>query len=103
MCELLAISSDLSVDVKFSLAQFAKHGGKTAPHRDGWGIANYEGRDVRRIRGTEATNSSDWVRFIEQHDLRSQIVKSHIRTTCYQSIRQPKDNPASSACCKRPP
>lgn len=79
MCELLSISSDHPVDVKFSLTQFAEHGGKTGPHRDGWGIAYYEGRDVRRIREAEAASSSDWVRFIEHHDLRSQIVIGHIR------------------------
>jgi len=79
MCELLAISSNLPVDVNFSLIRFAKHGGETGPHRDGWGIAYYEGRDVRRIREAEAASGSEWVRFIENHDLRGRIVMSHIR------------------------
>ena len=79
MCELLAISSDLAAEITLSLMTFAEHGGFTGPHRDGWGIAYYAGRDVRLIREAEAAADSDWVRFITDHALTSQMVIAHIR------------------------
>jgi len=79
MCELFALSSYLPTTVDISLEAFSRHGGLTGPHKDGWGTAYYEGPDVRLIRDTTAAAGSDWVRFLEDHPLRSTIVISHIR------------------------
>jgi len=79
MCELFTMSSRYPATVRLSLEEFARHGGLTGPHRDGWGIGYYEGRDVRLIKEPEPAADSEWVRFIEAHDLRSTIVLSHIR------------------------
>ena len=83
MCELFAMSSRQPATVTFSLEEFAHHGGRSGPHKDGWGIAYYQGRDAWVIKETVPASSSDLVRFIECHPLRSILVISHIRkATC---------------------
>lgn len=79
MCELFALSSRLPTVVDMSLEEFSRHGGLTGPHKDGWGIAYYDGLDVRLIRDTTAAADSDWVRFLAHHPLHSSLVVSHIR------------------------
>lgn len=79
MCELFALSSRLPTVVDMSLEEFSRHGGLTGPHKDGWGIAYYDGLDVRLIRDTTAAADSDWVRFLAHHPLHSSMVVSHIR------------------------
>ena len=79
MCELLGLSSDIPSTVNLSLMKLAEHGGHSGPHRDGWGVAYYEGPDVRLIKEAAAAADSDWVRFVRYHDLRSPIVVAHVR------------------------
>lgn len=80
MCELLGMSSNRLATLNLSLTKLAAHGGLTGSHKDGWGVGYYEGFDVRLIKEAEAAAGSDWINFLEQHDLRSQIVMAHIRT-----------------------
>lgn len=47
MCELLGMSANVPTDIVFSFTGLMQRGGGTGPHRDGWGIAFYEGRGVR--------------------------------------------------------
>lgn len=49
MCELFAISSNLPTTVTFSLEEFSRHGGLTASHKDGWGIAFYANNDAQHL------------------------------------------------------
>jgi glutamine amidotransferase len=79
MCELLGLSSDAPATVNISLMRLAEHGGHSGPHRDGWGVAYYEGPDLRLIKEAAAAADSDWVRFVRDHDLRSRIVVAHVR------------------------
>lgn len=80
MCELFAMSSDLPAGVDLCLEEFARHGGLTGPHKDGWGIANYaEDGAVRLYKEAEPASGSEWVEFIETHRMRSTTVLSHIR------------------------
>jgi glutamine amidotransferase len=79
MCELLAMSSRLPATVNFSLLEFARHGGETGPHQDGWGIAYAMARDFRIIKEPLAAADSDCVRYIQAHAFASRLVISHIR------------------------
>lgn len=79
MCELLAMSSRLPTNVNLSLLEFARHGGDTGPHKDGWGIAYAMGRDFRIIKEPEAAADSDCVTYIRNHRFTSRLVISHIR------------------------
>lgn len=79
MCELLGLSSNLPATLSLSLERLAQHGAPPTSIRDGWGLAYYEGADVRLIKDAGAANDSAWLRFVGQHDLRSPIVMAHIR------------------------
>jgi glutamine amidotransferase len=74
------MSSRFPATIDLCLDEFARHGGQTGPHRDGWGIAYYvEDGGVRLYKEAEPASDSEWVQFIEEHDLRGTIVLSHIR------------------------
>ena len=79
MCELFAMSSRHPADVNLSLEEFSRHGGLAGPHKDGWGIAYYAGRDVRLMKEIEPASDSACVRFIREHPFESPLVVSHIR------------------------
>jgi predicted glutamine amidotransferase len=79
MCELFAMSSRGRATVTLSLKILAEHGGNTAPNKDGWGIAFYDGRDARVIKDTAGASHSRWVQFVEQQGIQSTLVLSHIR------------------------
>jgi predicted glutamine amidotransferase len=79
MCELLAMSSRGPATVTLSLSILAEHGGNTAPHKDGWGIAFYDEGDARVLKDTEGAAHSKWVQFVEQQEILSTLVLSHIR------------------------
>jgi len=65
--------------VGFSLEQLARHGGAEGPHRDGWGVAFYAGRDALLLREPGAASESELVRHIEKYGPPSELVISHIR------------------------
>jgi predicted glutamine amidotransferase len=79
MCELFALSSLHPATASFSLEEFSRHGGISGPHKDGWGIAFFEGHDVRVIRDTESAGKSPYLNFIRENRLTSQTIISHIR------------------------
>ena len=47
MCELLGMSANVPTDICFSFTGLMQRGGRTGPHRDGWGITFYEGKGFR--------------------------------------------------------
>ena len=79
MCEVFAMSSRYPANISFSLDEFARHGGASAPHKDGWGIAFYDGRDLRRIREPDSAARSPCIEFIKSHKYPSNMVISHLR------------------------
>ncbi|MDZ7825180.1 MAG: class II glutamine amidotransferase [Gammaproteobacteria bacterium] len=79
MCELLAVCSDQSVTIDLSLHRFSAHGGQDGPHRDGWGVAFYQGRDARLIKEADAAAESPWIRFLEQNPQNSLVTVAHLR------------------------
>lgn len=79
MCELFGMSSRSPANVRLSLAEFARHGGASGPHRDGWGIAYYDGHDAQRLREAAPASASAWVEFLDAHPFASATVVSHIR------------------------
>jgi predicted glutamine amidotransferase len=79
MCELLAMSSGIAATVNLTLNVLARHGGGDGPDKDGWGIAYYEGGDVRLIKDAAPAFDSPWIGFVEGLSLRSTLVLAHIR------------------------
>ena len=66
MCELFGMSSKLPATVNLSMEEFARHGGLTGPHADGWGIAFHDGADIRLLREPEPAADSPWVAFLRE-------------------------------------
>lgn len=79
MCELFAMSARRPTTVSMSLEEFSRHGGLSGPHKDGWGIAWYEHKDIRLIKERDPAASSACVRFIQTNPFSSSLVMSHIR------------------------
>lgn len=79
MCELFAMSSRYPTSVGFSLETLARRGGLDGPHKDGWGVAYFDDRDVLLLRESSPASESGLVRFMEKHGPTSNLVISHIR------------------------
>jgi predicted glutamine amidotransferase len=79
MCELLGMSANVPTDIRFSFAALAQRGGGTGPHRDGWGIAFYEGRGARTFHDPQPSAHSEIARLLRDYPLKSEIVIAHVR------------------------
>ncbi|TQV84812.1 class II glutamine amidotransferase [Exilibacterium tricleocarpae] len=79
MCELLGMSANVPTDICFSWAGMMNRGGATGPHKDGWGIAFYEGRGIREFRDPAPSYTSEIARFVRNYPIKSETVISHIR------------------------
>ena len=73
------MSSRYPTSVGFSLETLAQRGGHKGPHKDGWGVAYFEGRDVFLLRESSPAAESELVRFMEVNGPPSNLVLSHIR------------------------
>ncbi len=79
MCELLGMSANVPTDIVFSFTGLMQRGGGTGPHRDGWGIAFYEGRGVRLFQDPSASVDSEVARLVQRYPIKSEAVIGHIR------------------------
>ena len=79
MCELLGMSANVPTDICFSWAGMMNRGGATGPHKDGWGIAFYEGRGIREFRDPSPSCTSEIAEFVRNYPIKSETVISHIR------------------------
>lgn len=79
MCELLAMSANTPTDLRFSFAGLSRRGGATGPHRDGWGIAFYEGRAARLFHDPEPSSTSPIARLLCDEPIRSRVAIAHVR------------------------
>ncbi|TVQ85495.1 MAG: class II glutamine amidotransferase [Chromatiaceae bacterium] len=83
MCELFAMSSRVPATLGFSLERLARHGGDEGPHRDGWGLAFYEGPDCLLLREPHPACKSPLMQFMERQGLRTRMAVSHIRLATF--------------------
>ena len=79
MCELLGMSANVPTDIRFSFTGFMQRGGDTGPHRDGWGIAFYEGAGCRTFHDPHPSCHSEVARLVQRHTIKSCVVLGHIR------------------------
>lgn len=79
MCELLGMSANVPTDICFSFTGLMQRGGLTGPHRDGWGVAFYEGRGCRTFHDPRPSADSEIARLVQRYSIKSRIVISHIR------------------------
>ena len=79
MCELLAMSANTPTDICFSFTGLMQRGGKTGPHKDGWGIGLYEDRACRLFHDPSPSAWSEVAQLIQKHAIKSRIAIAHIR------------------------
>jgi len=79
MCELLGLNANVPTDICFSFTGLVQRGGRTGPHKDGWGISLYEGRGSRSFHDPRPSVASEIADLIQRYSIKSKIIISHIR------------------------
>lgn len=79
MCQLLGMNCVSPTDIVFSFTGFAMRAGRTDVHKDGWGIAFFEGAGVRHFVDYEAAIASPVADLIKRWPIKSKNVIAHIR------------------------
>ena len=99
MCELLGMSSNHEASINLSLTVLAERGENPNRHGDGWGVAFYEGKDVRLIKDSGEAKDSPWVKFIKQQEIHSQYVIAHIRKSTIGEVSYKNTHPFVRELC----
>ena len=86
MCQLLGMNCNVPTDIVFSFTGFARRGGGTDHHNDGWGIAFFEGAGVRHFVDHEAAVASPIAQLIKRVPIKSKNVIAHIRKATQGSV-----------------
>ncbi len=73
------MSASVPTDICFSFAGLIRRGGQTGPHRDGWGIAFYDGKGCRTFHDPSPSAQSPIADLLRGYPIKSEIVISHIR------------------------
>jgi predicted glutamine amidotransferase len=79
MCQLLGMNCNVPTDICFSFEGFCTRGGKTDDHKDGWGIAFFEGKGCRIFLDEKASVASPIAELVRRYPIHSTHVISHIR------------------------
>lgn len=79
MCQLLGLNSNEPADISFSFSGLMQRGGNTDCHKDGWGLAFFEGKSCRLFREACPSCNSKLAEFIKAYPLKSKIIIGHIR------------------------
>ena len=93
MCELLGMSAHHPASITLSLNEFARHGGETGPHADGWGVAFYEGPDANLIRESTPAADSVLMSTLRGYRVASEIVIAHIRQASFGPVELKNTHP----------
>ncbi|ENO86077.1 class II glutamine amidotransferase [Thauera linaloolentis] len=79
MCQLLGMNSSKLASVQFSLEGFVRRGGETDEHRDGWGIAYFEGNAHQLFQDPLPASVSPLAEAMRRVPVRSRNIIAHIR------------------------
>ncbi|WLD58932.1 class II glutamine amidotransferase [Salinispirillum sp. LH 10-3-1] len=79
MCELLGMSANVPTDMCFSFTGLTRRGGGTGPHKDGWGVAFYEGVGVKTFHESLASADSRIAEIVKSHPMKTEVGICHIR------------------------
>lgn len=102
MCELLGMSANVPTDICFSFTGLMQRGGRTGPHRDGWGIAFYEDRGCRVFHDPRPSAESEVARLIQGYSIKSCNVICHIRQATHGRIALENTHPFQRELWGRP-
>ena len=76
MCQLLGLNANTPTDVMFSFTGFAT---RAQEHKDGFGIAFFEGAGVRLFVDAQSARQSPVAAMVQQYPIRSENIIAHIR------------------------
>lgn len=76
MCQLLGMNANTPTDVMFSFAGLAQ---RADEHKDGFGIAFFEGRGLRLFIDPASARASPLAQMVKDYPIRSEHVIAHIR------------------------
>ncbi|HJE70144.1 MULTISPECIES: class II glutamine amidotransferase [Pseudomonadaceae] len=93
MCELLGMSANVPTDLVFSLQGLMQRGGRTGPHRDGWGVAFYEGRGLHLFKDALPGADSEVAKLVQGYPIKSHTVIGHIRHANVGSVNLANTHP----------
>lgn len=93
MCQLLGMNCNVPTDICFSFTGFQARGGLTDHHRDGWGIAFFEGPGVRVFLDPQPSIASPIAELVRNYPIRSLNVIAHIRKATQGDIRLENTHP----------
>lgn len=79
MCELFAMSSRTPAMVRYSLSEFALHGGKKFANKDGWGIVFHQERDAYLFKEPSPAYKSPLEKMVVEYGRPSRYVLAHVR------------------------
>lgn len=93
MCELLGMDCNTPTDLVFSFRGFSQRGGATGPHRDGWGLAFFEGRAARLFLDPGACAASPLADFFRSTPVKTLQAVAHIRKKTRGRVRLANTHP----------
>ncbi len=93
MCQLLGMNCNTPTDICFSFEGFRSRGGLTDVHRDGWGIAFFEGPGCRVFLDAQPSVHSPVADLVRAYPIRSTNVIAHIRKATQGSIALENTHP----------
>lgn len=93
MCQLLGMNCNTPTDICFSFTGFHARGGLTDVHKDGWGIAFFEGRGCRVFLDAQATIDSPVAELVRHYPIRSMNVVAHIRKATQGTVALENTHP----------
>ena len=76
MCQLLGLNANTPTDVVFSFTGFAT---RAEEHKDGFGIAFFEGAGVRLFVDAQSARTSPVAEMVRRYPIRSENIVAHIR------------------------
>lgn len=86
MCELLGMNCNVPTDIRFSFSGLIERGGRTGPHRDGWGVAFYEGNACRTFHDPQASCDSEIAELVRSCGVKSLNTICHIRKATHGRV-----------------
>ncbi|MDX1472613.1 MAG: class II glutamine amidotransferase, partial [Reinekea sp.] len=95
MCELFAVSARHPTSIQVSMSVFAEHGGLTGPHKDGWGIAYYQGNDAWLVKAPESAANSQTQALVRASAPLTNLALAHIRLATQGNVSLNNTQPFS--------
>jgi len=90
MCQLLGMNANTATDLVFSFTGFAR---RAEEHKDGFGIAFFEGAGVRLFVDAQSASTSPVAQMVRSYPIRSSHILAHIRKATQGAVRLENTHP----------